>query len=107
VPTLPVDADVWDSNRLRLPAELVGNLETRRLPPRHRSGDPFIKGPIPYPWIESACRLPGSGLHVAMALRFPCCRFRSGNRWGLDKIANGLRISTDLARRGLHAAELA
>ena len=34
-------------------------------------------------------------------------RFRRPNRWGLDAIAKGLRISDDSARRGLHAAELA
>ena len=70
-------------------------------------GDPFIKGPIPYAWIASACRLPGAGLRVAMAFRFLCCRFRRGNRWGLDAIAKGLGISVDSARRGLHSAELA
>jgi hypothetical protein len=42
-----------------------------------------------------------------MASRFLCCRFRSPNRWGLDAIARGLRISHDSARRGFHAAELA
>jgi hypothetical protein len=106
-PTLPLGADVWDFDQLRLPAETVGILETRRRPPRHRPGDPFIKGPIPHPWITSACSLPGAGLRVAMASRFLCCRFRSPNRWGLDAIAKGLRISHDSARRGLNAAELA
>jgi hypothetical protein len=94
-------------DQLRLPAERVGSLETRRRPPRHRPGDPFIKGPIPYNWIAPACRLPGAGLRVAMGYRFLCCRFRQGNRWGLGAIANGLRISPDSARRGLHSAELA
>ena len=42
-----------------------------------------------------------------MACRFLCCRFRRENRWGLDAIAKGLRISVRSARRGLHAAELA
>jgi hypothetical protein len=105
-PTLPLGTDVWDLDQLRLPAERVEILETRRRPPRHRSGDPFIKGPIPYAWIASASRLPGAGLPVAMACRFLCCRFRSPNRWGLDDIANGLRVSIRSARRGLNAAEL-
>ena len=74
--TLPPENDVWDLDRLRLPAEWVGDLSARRRPPRHRPRDPFIKGPIPYAWIASACRLPGSGLQVAMACRFLCCRFR-------------------------------
>jgi len=104
------EPDPWDLDRLRLPAELVGNLASRKRPPRHRSGDPFIKGPIPYAWIASACRLPGAGLHVAMAFRFYRGRFRfkpRGRRWSLPDVAKGLRISDDSARRGLHGAELA
>ena len=106
----PPELDPWDLDRLRLPAELVGDVASRRRPPRHRSGDPFIKGPIPYAWIASACRLPGAGLHVAMAFRFYRGRFRfkpRERRWGLSDVAKGLRISDDSARRGLHAAELA
>jgi hypothetical protein len=106
-PTLPLGVEIWDLDRLRLPAEKVGNLESSRRPPRHRPGEPFIKGPIPYAWIASACRLPAAGLRVAMAFRFLCCRFRSENRWGPDTIARGLRISDDSVRRGLHSAELA
>jgi hypothetical protein len=105
-PTHPLGSDVWDCDQLRLSANTVGTLGTRSRPPRHRPGDPFIKGPIPHPWIASACRLPGAGLRVAMAPRFLCCRFRSPNRWGLDAIAKGLRISHDSARRGFHSAEL-
>jgi hypothetical protein len=103
----PQEDELWDLDRLRLPAELGGDLSGRRQPPRHRPGDPFIKGPIPHAWIASACRLPGAGLPVAMALRFLCSRFRWENRWGLDAIAMGLRISPRSARRGLHAAERA
>jgi DNA-binding transcriptional ArsR family regulator len=106
-PTLPLGADVWDLDRLRLPVDRVGNLETPRRPPRDWPGDPFIKGPIPHSWIASACRLPGAGLRVAMAYRFLCCRFRRSNRWGLDAIAKGLQITSRSARRGLHSAELA
>jgi hypothetical protein len=106
-PTPPLGAAIWDLHQLRLPAETIGNLESRRRPPRHRPGDAFIKGPVPHIWIASACRLPGAGLGVAMACRFLCCRFRARNRWGLDKIAKGLQISTRSARRGFHSAELA
>jgi hypothetical protein len=101
--------DPWDLDRLRIPAALVGDVDSRRRPPRHRPGDPFIKGPIPYAWMASACRLPGAGLHVAMSYRFYGGRFRfkrRGLRWGLPDVAKGLGISPDSARRGLHAAEL-
>ena len=105
--TLPLGSEIWDLDQLRLPAERFRSLESSRRPPRHRPGDPFIKGPIPYAWIASACRLPGAGLRVAMACRFLCCRFQRENRWGLDAIARGLRVSDDSVRRGLHSAELA
>jgi hypothetical protein len=42
-----------------------------------------------------------------MACRFLCRRFQRSNRWSLDAIAKGLRITSRSARRGLHAAELA
>jgi hypothetical protein len=48
-----------------------------------------------------------AGRQVAMGHRFLCCRFKRRNRWGPDKIANGLRLSDDSVRRGLHLAELA
>jgi hypothetical protein len=101
------ESDPWDLERLRLPAERVGDLSARSRPPRYRPGDPFIKGPIPYSWLASACRLPGAGLPVAMTYRFLACRYRGPNRWGLDAIARVLGISVDSARSGLHAAELA
>jgi hypothetical protein len=100
--------DLWDLDQLRLPAEMIGDLERRRPLPRHRRGDPFLKGPIPYAWIAAACRLPGAGLRVAMAYRFYRDRFRferRGRRWGLLDVARGLQISDDAARRGLRAAE--
>ncbi len=105
--TLPLGADVWDLDQLRLPAEMVENLEIRRRPARRESRDPFIAGPISYAWIASASRLPGAGVRVAIAFRFLCCRFRRENRWGLDKIVKGLRISDRSTQRGLYAAELA
>jgi hypothetical protein len=58
-------------------------------------------------WIASVCRLPGSGLQVTMTYRFLCCRFRLGNRRGVDAIVNGLRITSRSSRRGLRQAELA
>jgi hypothetical protein len=106
-PGRTLGADLWDLSQLRLPSDRSEALRNRKRLPRHRPGDPFIKGPILYSWIASACRLPGAGLQVAMAYRFLCCRFRTRNRWGPSKIARGLRISDDSVRRGLRSAELA
>ena len=36
--------------------------------PRHRTGEWFIRGPIPGWWLGAAAKLPGRTLHVAMAI---------------------------------------
>ena len=35
-----------------------------------RSGDRFVRGPIPSEWLERAAQLPGKALHAAMAIRY-------------------------------------
>jgi hypothetical protein len=107
-PSLP-GADDWDPERFRLPMELAGASRSRRKPPRHRPGDPFIRGPIPFDWVATASRLPGASLRVAIAYRFHAgrFRFRYGKRWDRSAIARGLQISDRSARRGLRTAELA
>ena len=35
--------------------------------PRHKPGEKFLKGPIPWPWIESAGALPGKALAIGLA----------------------------------------
>jgi hypothetical protein len=101
------EADLWDVERLRLPPELSWEKTGRRRAPRHRHGESFLRGPVPFEWVASACRLPGVGPHVAFTLRFLRDRFRLGRdrRWTLDAIAKGLRVSDDSVRRGLRAAE--
>ena len=38
--------------------------------PRHRKGERFLRGPIPWSWLTEAARLPGRTLHVAVSLWF-------------------------------------
>jgi DNA-binding transcriptional ArsR family regulator len=97
--------DPFDPARLRLKPTSIGKPSTRARLPRHRYGEALLKGPIPYPWISTACRLPGSGLHIALTVRFLRGRYQRCNRWCLDVIAKGLGLSESTARRGLHAAE--
>src|SRR4051794_22731219 len=104
---MPDPSDPWDLDRLRLPSGSHGEVRPPTGPPRHRRGEAFLRGPIPFHWMAAACRLPGSGLHVATSFQFLQGRYGSPNRWGLDAVAIGLRISPATARRGLHAAELA
>ena len=97
--------DPFDLDRLRLPGSDLGSLVACVRPPRHRPGETFLRGPIPFEWMAKACRLPGHGLHVASTVLYLCRRFRKPNRWGLARIGEALGISNDSAQRGLHAAE--
>src|SRR5262249_31070993 len=37
---------------------------------RRNSGVPFLKGPVPLPWLRIACRLPGRALQAALCIRY-------------------------------------
>jgi hypothetical protein len=106
---IPLNTDPFDLIFLHSPPEMIGTLAPKRQPPRHRPGNAFIKGPIAYAWIASACRLPGVGLHVAIAYRLHAKRFAlsRGRHWGVADTAKGLQVSDKSVRRALHAAELA
>src|SRR4051812_28945027 len=106
-PPRPAEIDPWDPDRLRLPAALVADFRPKRRPPRHRAGETFLRGPIPFAWVASACQLPGAGLHVAMVVRFLLCRFPRLRAWGLAEIALRPGLHERTAQRGLHAAEAA
>jgi hypothetical protein len=42
----------------------------RLKPPAPKSGDRFLRGPIPLHWLSRAAALPGRSLHVALAVWF-------------------------------------
>ena len=60
--------DPFDPERLKLPAGAVGQAKPGNRLPRHNAGERFLRGPIPWPWLEVAGRLPGKALHVAIVL---------------------------------------
>ena len=53
---------VWD----RLSSAFV---EASQIPSTSK-GDPFLRGPIPMPWLACAAQLPGKTLHVGIMLWF-------------------------------------
>src|SRR5262245_21620707 len=70
-------------------------------PPRHRAGEKFLRGPIPWVWLERASRLQGRSLVVALILwKEAGCMQRRTVRFRLAE-AKGLGMSEDTARRGL------
>lgn len=96
------ESDPFDPARLALPP---GNCPSRgkRLP-RARRGEWFLKGPVPWPWIEAAAGLPGQALYVGLvAWREP------GSRHSLSVPVNlsRLKMGRGAAARGLKALETA
>jgi hypothetical protein len=62
-------SDSFDLDSLRLSPKLRSSLsEAVSRPPRHRDGEPFLKGPVPMNWLARAGQLPGKALHVAVLL---------------------------------------
>lgn len=100
--------DPFDPDNLRLDSatfRAAGEAASKpRKPPRHRPGESFLKGPIPWPWLEAAARLPGSALAVALCLwrESGCCRRRTVK---LCSGRVGLGVSEQAARRALHSLE--
>jgi hypothetical protein len=48
-------------------SDLAARRAVARLP-RHRPGERFLKGPVPFSWLAKAAGLPGCALHVGIAL---------------------------------------
>ena len=72
---------------------------SKRRPPRHRKGERFLKGPIPWKWLQKAMALPGRALHVGVGLWFQAGMKKSRTvAFPLSKLPGVTRWS---ARRGL------
>src|SRR5262245_56354371 len=74
--------------------------------PRHRPGEWFLRGPVPWTWLQVAAQLPGQALALSL------CLWREGGRSDrrtvklcLSRV--GLGISEGAARRALRAMEKA
>lgn len=55
-----------DVSELQWPTKAATSKEAKpsRIP-RHRTGEKFLKGPIPLDWLSQAMKLPGKALHIA------------------------------------------
>ena len=93
----------FDVKRLRL-----ANHETLRpgehadsKPPRHRPGEKFLKGPIPWRWIITAARLPGKALHIGIGLWFLAGLTRSRTVKPSNVLLNLMGVTRFSKARGL------
>jgi hypothetical protein len=101
--------DPFDPERFRLNGSTFRGTETPRpaKPPRHRPGQWFLRGPIPWPWLETAARLPGKALVLALVLWREAGR-RGGRRTvKLCLSRAGLGLNEFAARRALRSLEAA
>ena len=62
----------FDLNRFRLQADTVPTPDrerrTAKVRPVQSLAVPFLKGPVPMPWLECAARLPGKCLQIGVAV---------------------------------------
>ena len=99
----------FDPERLRLPDSSAPpkRAEVRRAP-RHKPGEKFLKGPIPWEWLTRAARQPGRALHVAIELwRWAGIKRTREVSLSLSSAAQELGTSRSALSRGLRALEVA
>ena len=76
-------------------------------PPRHRAGEKFLKGPIPWNWLAAAARQPGKALHVAIVLWFFAGVKRTGTVALSGAALRGFGVNRHAGYRGLAVLERA
>jgi hypothetical protein len=69
----PDPFDPYDPDLLRVPIDPAADPSAvppapPSRPPRHRGGEKFLKGPVPFAWLAMASRLPGKALAVGVVL---------------------------------------
>jgi hypothetical protein len=76
-------------------------------PPRHKPGEKFLKGPIPWTWLAKAAHQPGKALHVAIALWFLAGITRKRTVALSGAVLQALGVNRHSGYRGLAALEKA
>jgi hypothetical protein len=102
------NSDPFDPDLLRLTGvNLDGVCGVPKKPPRHRQGEKFLRGPIPWNWLQQAARLRGSALPAALLVWFEAgCRQSRTVPLCLTRAAE-FQLSPDTMRRGLRRLEAA
>ena len=95
----------FEPGSLRLPEAMKEISESITRLPRHKLGEEFLKGPIPWRWLSMAAQLPGKALHVANALWFIAGIKKTRTIALSGKILKNMGINRNAAYRGLTALE--
>src|SRR6516164_7017077 len=75
--------------------------------PRHGKGEWFLKGPVPWTWLEVAARQPGKALALGLSIWRELGRRGGGQPVKLSLQRAGLGMNAQSARRALRALEKA
>jgi DNA-binding transcriptional ArsR family regulator len=97
----------FDADRFKLSPLMRGQPVIRNRLPRHKAGERFLKGPIPWNWLQSAAGLPGRALHIGVLLWQKAGCEKSGKIKFCLAHAKDLGLSPSAARRSLSALEKA
>jgi hypothetical protein len=96
--------DAFDPAGLALPPGSTGAARRPKRPPRHKRGEKFLKGPVPWRWVQTAGRLSGKALLVGLAVwREAGCRNAQTVPLNLSRVG----IPRRTAHRALRALQLA
>ena len=97
----------FDPARLSLPPGRAPPAGPSKRPPRHRGGEKFLRGPIPWRWVEAAARRPGKTLAVGLVVWFEAgCRNARTVPVTLARLAR-LGMSEQTASRAVRELERA
>ena len=100
--------DQFNPDRFHLPSgTMKPQFRQSRKLPRHKAGEKFLKGPIPWLWLIKAAKLPGRALHVGIVLWFLAGMKRS-HQISLSRLQlTNLGVKRHSGYRGVEALERA
>lgn len=97
--------DDIDIGKLALTSDFKPECSKNKSLPRHKPGEKFLKGPIPWGWLTVAGNLPGKAIHVSTAIWFIAGMKNNPTVVLSFKILNDLGVKRNAAYRGLAALE--
>ena len=90
-----------------IPTVIANSRFHQRIGQSRKHQVPFLKGPIPMPWLCAAAQIPGKAINLAVAIRH-IAGMQGPTKIKLNKkLLNELRISQDACADGLHKLEAA
>jgi len=101
-----LDIEDWSLSEDQV-KEFVGTKEKRQRAPKHGKGEWFLKGPVPWTWLEVAARQPGKALALGLSLWREVGRRKGKQPVKLSMKHVGLGVDDQAARRALKALEKA